>query len=35
MNFILGYARYLLLGGLALLGFGGYLLRQDGVRNRS
>ena len=26
MNFILGYARYLLLGGLALLGFGGYPL---------
>ena len=29
MNFILGYARYLLLGGLALLGFGGYLLYQS------
>ena len=29
MNFILGYARYLLLGGLALLGFGGFLLYQS------
>ena len=29
MNFILGYARYLLLAGLALLGFGGYLLYQS------
>ena len=29
MNFILGYARYLLLAGIALLGFGGYLLYQS------
>ena len=29
MNFILGYARYVLLAGLALLGLGGYLLYQS------
>ena len=29
MNFILGYARYLLLAGLGLFGLGGYLLYQS------